>query len=376
MHNIAIVHEFHEIAGAENSLLYLARNIDRNRFNLIFVLPRQGQFWEELKKIGTDVDFCEFPKIRGLHGVGKALRFLSDFVKKKNISLIHSNSIRTHIYSTIAARRNRIPVIWHQRNLLIHELIDPDSLLSFLPDKIICNSYAVARRFSILRFLPKKVTVIYNGVDTNRFRPDITGEIVRKEFDIRPSEAVIGIASRFHENKNHETFLKAVRIICSRHRGPDSLKFLIVGASVFEEDRGRELYLRDFVRLQGIQDKVIFTGFRKDMPEAYAAMDILVISSFREACGRVIIEAMSSGKPVIGSNTGGNRELIVDAKTGILFSASDPKALAEAISYLVQHKDVARAMGETGRKRVEQYFDIRVNVKKTEAVYGELLGRI
>jgi glycosyltransferase involved in cell wall biosynthesis len=121
---------------------------------------------------------------------------------------------------------------------------------------------------------------------------------------------------------------------------------------------------------------VIFTGFRKDMPEAYAAMDILVISSFREACGRVIIEAMSSGKPVIGSNTGGNRELIVDAKTGILFSASDPKALAEAISYLVQHKDVARAMGETGRKRVEQYFDIRVNVKKTEAVYGELLGRI
>lgn len=376
MHNIAIVHEFHEIAGAENSLLYLARNIDRNKFTLSFVLPRQGSFSEALQKIGTEVDCCEFPKIRRLHGVGKAIRFLSDFIKKKNISLVHSNSIRTHIYSTIAARRNRIPVIWHQRNLLINELIDPDSLLSFLPDKIICNSYAVARRFSIFRFLPKKVTVIYNGVDTHRFRPDISGEGIRKEYGIRSAQNVIGIASRFHGNKNHETFFKAARILCNRYQDADSLKFLVAGASVFEADKEREIYLRDFVHLQGIQDKVVFAGFRGDMPEVYAAMDILVISSFREACGRVIIEAMSSGKPVIGSNAGGTRELIVNAKTGILFPASSPKALAEAMLYLTQQKDIAHAMGAAGRKRAEQYFDIRVNVKKTEAVYGELLGSI
>jgi len=376
MDNIAIVHEFHEIAGAENSLLYLARNIDRNRFNLIFILPRQGQFCEELKKIGTEVNFCEFPRIRGMAGVGRATRFLSDFVKKKNIGLIHSNSIRTHIYSTVAARRNRIPVIWHQRNLLVNELIDPDSLFSFLPDKIICNSAAVARRFAFFGFLPRRVVVIYNGVDTARFRPDVGGENVRKEYRIPSSQTVIGIASRFHENKNHETFFKAAKILCRRYQDAGSLKFLVVGASVFEEDRQREVYLRDFVHRQGIQDKIVFTGFRKDMPEVYAAMDILVISSFREACGRVIIEAMSSGKPVIGSRTGGNRELIIHGKTGIVFPPSSPKALAEAIAYLVERRDTARAMGEAGRRRVEQYFDIRINVKRIEGVYAELLGSI
>ncbi|MEW6075714.1 MAG: glycosyltransferase family 4 protein [Candidatus Omnitrophota bacterium] len=376
MHNIAILHEFHEIGGAENSLLYAAQNIERDKFRLFFVLPRQGLFSEELKKRGIEVDFYEFPKIRGLRGVGRAANTLSDFVKRKDIHLVHSNSIRTHIYAVIAARRQRIPVVWHQRNLLINELIDPDSLLAFLPDKIICNSRAVARRFALFGILPRKVTVIYNGVDTALFSPDISGERVRSEFGISPDQTVVGIASRFHRNKNHETFFKAAEILCKRYKACGFLRFLAVGASVFEEDSRRETSLRDFVRARGIGDRVVFTGFRKDMPECYAAMDIVVIPSFREACGRVIIEAMACGKPVIGSNTGGIRELIVDKETGILFPASDPQALAEAILRLAQHKEIARTMGQVGRRRVGQYFDIRQHVAQIERVYMELLGGV
>ena len=370
--NILYLHETSEISGAENSLLNLIRKIDRDTFSPFFVLPNDGPLPLALKELEVSVFFRVFPKIRAAAGVLKTISVIRAIIREMNIQLVHSNSIRTHIYGAIAAKLESIPVIWHERNLLTQERIDPDRLFSFLPDRIICNSLAIAQRFLIWGRLPPKVRVIYNGVDTALFNPSVAGEKVKKEFAITDEECVIGIASRFNKLKGHETFLKAAQILSVGSDVKRRLRFLVVGGAVFNEDIPREAYLHKLTRELAIDDKVVFTGVRKDMAEVFAAMDIVVLASDAEPCGRVILEAMASGKPVIATNSGGSPEMIMDGVTGYLFSPGDEAALAEKIIALVNNAHKAKDMGEQAYKRVEGFFTIEKNVLEIKKAYLEL----
>jgi glycosyltransferase involved in cell wall biosynthesis/GT2 family glycosyltransferase len=370
---ILFLHEASRISGAENSLLNLVRHLDKDRFKAFFILPQEGPFAEELRRLGVDVELVKFPRVRSLWGVFSALRKIKKIARAKGINLIHSNSIRTHIYAAIVGKSLNIPVVWHQRNLITNEIIDPDRLFSFLADEIICNSYAIARRFLINGKLPAQVSVVYNGVDTDEFSPNFNAGTLRDEFGIGAAETVIGIASRFGPDKGHEAFLKAAQIVLNRGLG---CRFLVVGDAVFPQDRWREDYLRKLARDLGLSGKAVFCGGRKDMPQVYAAMDIFVLASDAEPCGRVIFEAMASGKPVVATNSGGTPEIVADAKTGFLVQPGNPEEMAQKIIWLLNNPIQAKAMGEEARKRVEENFKIGTNVKRIEAVYSELLGSL
>ncbi|MBU1726282.1 MAG: glycosyltransferase [Candidatus Omnitrophica bacterium] len=366
-YKILYLHETAEISGAENSLLNLVKNLNKDLFKPVFVLPGHGALSEELRKLGIEVLFMDFPRVRCLRGVSKAIGMLKKIIKEKNASLIHSNSIRTHIYGAIAAKKSRVPCVWHQRNLITSELIDPDMEISFLADKIICNSQAIARRFQDKSGnLPEKVAVVYNGVDLSRFNPCLSAKTLRQEFNISDSDIVIGIASRFGKDKGHEVFLRAARLL-------GNYKFLIVGDAVFKQDKWREAHLRKMAQYLGMSDKIIFSGPRKDMPEVYAAMDIFVLASEAEPCGRVLIEAMSCAKPVVATNSGGTPEIVQDGKSGILFKPKDARSLANAIEKLAANESLRRQMGEQGRKIAEENFSIALNVLKIEEIYKCLI---
>jgi glycosyltransferase involved in cell wall biosynthesis len=128
------------------------------------------------------------------------------------------------------------------------------------------------------------------------------------------------------------------------------------------------------VRMLGINDKVIFTGFRSDMPRVYAAMDLFVLASEAEACGRVVLEAMALAKPVIGTFTGGTPEAVQDGITGLLFTPGDYRDLAGKIMRLSNDLESAKKFGLAGRKLVEEKFTIQANVSAIEAEYRQLLG--
>ncbi|MCX5700368.1 MAG: glycosyltransferase [Candidatus Omnitrophica bacterium] len=374
--NILYLHEASEVAGAENSLINLTAKLSRLEFNPIFILPKDGPLCTELKKLGVEVNFISFPKIRELRGVLKSIKHIFQLINKKGIDIIHSNSIRTHIYGAIAAKLKKIPIIWHQRNLITDEKIDLDRLLSFMPDKIICNSFAIARRFLRRKSLPCKVAVIHNGVDTDKFNSVIDGKSIRNEFGIKDDEFVIGIASRFNFMKGHETFFQAAKIILNKKNVfRENLRFLVVGSSVFNEDKPREDYLKRLIKELGIEDRVIFTGLRSDMPKAYASMDIFVLATEAEACGRVILEAMASGKPVIATDSGGSPEMVKDGVSGILFKPHDSNELAEKLLFLIENKDLAKKMGSNGVRIIQESFRIEDNVKKTEVIYHELMQK-
>ena len=374
---ILYLHETAQLSGAENSLLNLIANLDRERFRPVFACPAAGPLVDRLSALGVTVYPVDFPQVRKIGGVYGTLNKVRDIIRKEKIEILHSNSIRTHIYAWLAARLEKIPVVWHERNLIENEIIDPDRMLAFLPDAIICNSRAIAKRFMKDGEIPEKVHAIHNGVDLEQFNSLVKGDAVRRRFGIGQEEIVIGVASRFGQNKGHETFLSAAsKILEEAPSDRLRFRFLIAGGAVFKKDKYRDQYLKKLAEELNITDRVIFTGFVSDMPEIYAATDIFVIASFAEPCGRVISEAMACGKPVVGTDTGGTPEMVAEGITGFLVPPGNAVKLADAIRILIEDKNKRLAMGREARVKAEKEFDIKAHVKNTEDLYSRILSRI
>ena len=121
-------------------------------------------------------------------------------------------------------------------------------------------------------------------------------------------------------------------------------------------------------------DHVHFHGMREDVPNLLESADLFVLSSVSEGISLTLLEAMASGLPIVATDVGGNREVVNDGLTGRLVPSRDPQALAAAILQLCSNRQVAREMGQRGRKRVEQFFSIDSMVKAYEMLYCDLLG--
>lgn len=375
-HTILYLHETAQMGGGEESLFSLITHIDRNMFTPVIACPGEGLLAERLRAKEIEVVPTEFPRIRSIAGVAGTITSLKSLVMRKGADLVHSNSIRTHIYGAITGRSAGLPVVWHERNLVTTEMIDPDKVLSFLADRIICNSKAIADRFRSGGRLPQKVVTIYNGVDLERYSLSVDGSAFRKKLGIGPDEIIIGIASRFNKDKGHEIFFDAARSILADLSGKGiKARFLVAGGAVFKEDIEREEYLRKYVSELGIKDSVAFAGFVRNMPEMYASLDIFTLASFAEPCGRVIFESMAMAKPIVATNSGGTPEIVRDGITGILVKPKDAVDMAQSIKELVLDKAKRDSMGREARKRIEEDFSIQKNVRKTEALYSELLKR-
>lgn len=375
--NVLYIHEFSKISGAENSLLELVRFIDRSRFEPIFILPESGAMVGELKKINVEVHLISLPKIRRCFGVFAAVRKIKSVIRGRDIKIIHSNSIRSHLYGFFASFRAGIALVWHQRNMLISERFDTDRILSYIPDAIICNSNAVARRFSKSGKNLKKVTVVYSGVDLERFNPRINGDKIKKEFSIDADRLVVGIIGRLDLRKGHEYFFRAAQIITKSFQANNEKKpiFLVVGDSLFSRENRNKQMLADLAKELGIPERIIFTDFRTDMPLVFAGLDIVVSASLFEACSRVILEAMASAKAVIATNVGGSSELIDDGLTGVLVPERNYESIAKAAIDLLNDAKKRLEMGRNARRKAEELFDIRASVRRIEDIYENLLKK-
>jgi len=182
--NILYLHNESIMGGAEISLLNLVKGLNKRLFIPHFACSKEGLFIDELEKIEITPDFVQFPGMRRPNPVQiyNTVRDLIDIIKKKHINLIHSNQPRSNLFGAIAAKIKNIPIVWHER-CLERGRFDSDNILSFLPDRIICNSSAVRNRFTKEKIDPKIKTIL-NGVDLREFDPEVNGRVIRKEFSI------------------------------------------------------------------------------------------------------------------------------------------------------------------------------------------------
>jgi glycosyltransferase involved in cell wall biosynthesis len=153
------------------------------------------------------------------------------------------------------------------------------------------------------------------------------------------------------------------------------MRFWIIGK---EPAHSKERYterLHQYVERNQLEQYVKFWGFRTDIPEILAQLDILVLPSLQEPFGKIVIEAMAMKKPVVASKVGGVPEIVVDEKTGLLIPPGDSDAIRQALEHLLSDQEKRKEMGVEGRKRVEQMFTLEKHVHKIQQIYEEVLSR-
>jgi glycosyltransferase involved in cell wall biosynthesis len=211
----------------------------------------------------------------------------------------------------------------------------------------------------------RRATTIYNGVDLNRFRP-------HPETRAAGRRMVAGIVARIVREKGYVEFLEMAFALL---RANQPVNFLIVGDSL-ETDRDRfGSELRARIRASEFAGRFMVTGFTADVEKYLQTMDIFVLPSYREGFPRSVLEAMACGLPVVTTDIRGCREAVVDGTTGLIVRPRDAPALTAAVSHLLDHPDLARKMGDAGRRRAAELFDTEAVEKRFVHVFDSLFAR-
>ena len=207
-----------------------------------------------------------------------------------------------------------------------------------------------------------KITVIYSGIDFNKYAQAEKDYNFRKNFNIPEERILVGTLAAFAGHKDYPTFLKAIALAL-KHR-PD-LYFLAVGEGELKEP------MQELAQELNIADRVIFTGFQQEVGKILKSLDIFVLASKKEGLGTSILEAMAAGVPVIGTASGGIPELIKDGENGLLVPPSNPEKLKDAILKLANSPELRIQLAEKG-KTVAQKFDKEIMISKYIELIQEL----
>jgi glycosyltransferase involved in cell wall biosynthesis len=340
--------------GGQLSLLTLLRGIDRTKIDPVVFIPEENPFFRCLED-----DNIPCRVVPGLQ--------LWQAIKALRPDIIHCNAATTRysFYAALSAYLLRIPFIWHVR--VTASAGWKDMLLARLAMKIIVISSAVDQKFRWIR-CQDKIVKIFNAVDTQKFRPGLDVDYLCKELSLRSDQSVVGIFSRLISWKGHGLFLDAAKIVHDRF---PSAQFIIVGEGA--SDYQKELVER--ARQIGLADCVRFLGFREDIPQLMNLCRVIVNPSVEaEAFGRILIEGMACGKPVIATRVGGHPEIMDDQVNGVLV-APDPADLARAVEKILGDARFAQMISSNGLKKVETHFSVGHHVLQMEALYQDVLTR-
>jgi len=211
-----------------------------------------------------------------------------------------------------------------------------------------------------------KITVVPLGFDLEPFLScqEERGKF-RGELGIGSGEKLVGIVGRLFPIKNHRLFLDAAARVASME--PDC-RFVVVGDGILRPE------LEQVSRNVGIADRVIFTGWRRDLPRIYADLDALIVSSDNEGTPVSAIEAMAAGCPVVATRVGGLPDLIAENETGFLVPPKDAEQLASAVLRVLREPEMVRPVSEAARAVARARFSVRRLIDDTQDLYEELLA--
>jgi glycosyltransferase involved in cell wall biosynthesis len=297
-------------------------------------------------------------------------RAMQSLIRQKRIDLVHTNIRVGHDREAIvAARIEGVPCVSHIRDF--EELNWFDRRLAGTVSAFIYISEAVQQCHLRAGIARSKGRVVYNAVDISSLSGTLDMPGTRRSLGLASDDLVVGMVGRLERWKGQDVFLRAMALVkeaIPRARG------VLIGDPVPYDLEYRQglLSLCDSL---GLSQRVQFVPFRRDLPAVMAALDLLVLASTSpEPFGRVLIEAMAAGKPVVATDAGAVGEIVDDGAEGILVPPGDAQALAEAVVFILTHPERAAAMGQNGRDTVRRRFDMHQHVDAVQSVYGELLA--
>jgi len=355
--------------GAEAQLVNLAIRLKLRGWEttVVSMLPPQA-FTEELGSTGISV--ASLNMRRGIPDP-RAIIKLARILHQWQPDVVHSHMVHANLLARVSRLLCYVPVLictihstneggrWRE---IAYRLTDP------LADLTTSVSQAGVERYVQEGIVPQdKIKFVPNGVDTVRFKPDrVAGQRLRKELGIVNDFAWLAVG-RFETAKDYPNMLRGFGLVAAERA--DAVLLLAGQGSLLEETK-------KLTRDLNLEDRVRFLGVRRDVPELMNAADAYVMSSAWEGMPMVLLEAGACGLPIVATNAGGNREVVLDGESGYIVPPGDAEALAAAMGKIMAlFKSERTRMGQFGRAHVEANFSLERVVDQWEAIYLEMLAR-
>ncbi len=342
-----------EVSGPDESLRTLIGQLIPRGLEAHVVLPAPGPQVQRYQALGATVHFAPLAVLRrdlSVESLALPARLLRAtwairaLAQRIGAELIHTN-MEVLLEGGLAARTLRLPHVLHYRgNTLDRPKAVFDALTAIwtrTSDRVFCISGATADVFRRRGHLDK-VEVVYNPVDLDRFRSAPRSTEIRAALGAGPMDTLIGTVGRIHPRKDLVTFVKAAAQVAAR---VPSSRFAIVGAADAPVEESYRRELDELVRALGLQDRVVFAGARRDIPDVMAALDLFVLTSRHEGFGRVVAEAMAAERPVIVTDEGAPPELVERGRFGLCATPENPDAFAASMLELLADPARARSLG-------------------------------
>ena len=372
--------------GPDKTILLSAAQHDRDKVHVLVTYLRQPQ--------DSDFQIADNARSLGIHYCDLVDRYLIDWqclarlkqiVREKHIEVLHSHDDKTLLYSVIL--RYFVPGLRIMHTCHSHAEYARDTFASWseyrkfrLRKKIqlllmkrhlspvITISDNTRQRLLRGGLRPTQVAVLYNGIDTVRWRRQNGKPVLRRELGLTDREILVGTVARITFDKDLPTFFEVARHVKKRVPGA---RFVIVG-----DGYGRELErAREQAARLGLADIVSFTGHRSDLLDIYASLDLFLMTSLTEGLPNTVLEAMAMGVPVVSTDVGGVPELIRNGQDGLLCPVGEADQLADAVCTLLDAPGRRREMAVNARQRVEEKFDFGRRVRILEDIYAYFAGK-
>jgi glycosyltransferase involved in cell wall biosynthesis len=315
-----------------------------------------------------------WPVVFGARAASAALE-IGHLIRRHDADLVHPYNFAAALYALPPALALSRPVVWH-----IHDIFPPASrearaarVLSSRIDEVIVPSDAVARSLRDLGVRGSTIETVGYGIDTaRRFDPDrYERGRFRRALGVPEDLVLVGMCGQLARHKGVHTLVAAAQALADDH--PD-VRYVLVGDAPAGDAPYLEKLKRRVEATPSLAGKVLFTGWREDIPQVMKDLDVVVTPSTRpDPLPTAILQAMGMSKTVVGSRTGGIPEMIDDGDTGFLFEPGDAADLAAKLGPVLSRPQELAAIGGRARRAVESRFNLRQERDAVARVYDRVL---
>ena len=358
--------------GQPNRVLVKSHGLTKLGHFVIIAVPRGSTLAGRARAKSLNVyDELEFSRKFSLFNKIQEVLKIKNLIESEEIDIVHTHGSQdTWIAATAAHLSKKKPLVIRTRHNIFQVSTHLFNKLLYrkMIDKVIAVSDGVTKIFEENKLIPAdSIKIICSSVDLDRFDTENDGAKIRAEFNINKETILIGMAGRLAKEKGHDVLIEAAKEITAKRT---DVKFILAG------DGPEEKRLKEKVKEYGMTDFIIFAGFRTDIPEFLAALDIFTLTPISgESLGTAILEAFAMKKPVVASDLGGIHTSVRHGKTGFLFEPGNSKELGEKLIELIENPKLRKEFGEAGRKMIEEEFTEERMVALTEELYFEELNK-
>lgn len=353
--------------GTENQIVLIVNNLPKEKFNAVIGVLEDNEFQDNMVMDGKLVKFTSYaPKY--IKNIIKLLKIIR-YIKNNNIDIVQTHFPTSEIYGTIAVKMLRAkPLLINTRRNNYHWVNDRPFIFCFTKmavqsaDYVLTNSYNVEKECQKREGVEsRKIKVIQNAIDIKKFNPSIE---VYKDYE-SCAHPIIGVVANWRFVKGVDVFLKAAAIVAKKI---ESANFILIGYGP------REKELKELALKLNLSGKTKFIRSPSNIHELIKKFDIAVQPSRNEAFSNVILEYMALKKPIVATNVGDNKRIVLGNEAGIIIEPDAHEEMAQAILYLYHNKENAEKMGCNGAECVKKFWATGAIIKNYKDFYQKILS--